>query len=151
MPRTSVREDLLRRLRDHLAVAEAHAAEECPLDVRSVAAALGVSPTTLYKYGFNREINAAEQRQRESGHVSGREIERRSFHDQVHALSQELEKERERNKALVARIAIMEANAARLGFDPEEMYKPISKPVRTTSRAGQRAGNGFQRSGKIPR
>ena len=42
MPRSSVREDLLRRLRDHLVVAEAHTAEECPLDVRSVAAALGV-------------------------------------------------------------------------------------------------------------
>ena len=55
----------MRRLRDHLALAEAHPPEECPLDVRSVAAALGVSPTTLYKYGFNREINAAEQRQRE--------------------------------------------------------------------------------------
>ena len=136
MPRTSVREDLSRRVREHLAVAEAHPAEECPLDVRSVAAALGVSPTTLYKYGFNREINAAEQRQRGNGHVSGREIERRSFHDQVHGLSEELEKERERNKALVARIAVMEANAARLGFDPEEMYKPILKPVRTVSRAG---------------
>jgi hypothetical protein len=140
MPRSSVREDLLRCLREHLAVAEAHAAEECQLDVRSVAAALGVSPTTLYKYGFNREINAAEQRQRECSHVSGREIEKRSFHDQVHGLSQELEKEHERNKALVARIAIMEANAARLGFDPEEMYKPMLKPVRTVSRAGTTGG-----------
>jgi hypothetical protein len=145
MPRSSVREDLLRRLRDHLTVAEAHAAEECPLDVRSVAAALGVSPTTLYKYGFNREINAAEQHQRESSHVSGREIERRSFHDQVRGLSQELEKERERNKALVARITMMEANAARLGFDPEEMYKPILKPVRTVSRAGTSGGPGRRR------
>ena len=70
-----------------------------------------------------------------------REIERRSFHDQVHGLSQELEKERERNKALVARIAIMEANAARLGFDPEEMYKPILKPVRTT--------HGLVRGGRV--
>jgi hypothetical protein len=142
MPRSSVREDLLRRLRDHLAVAETHSAEECPLVVRGVAATLGVSPTALYKYGFNREINAAEQRQRECGHVSGREIERRSFHDQVHGLSQELEKERERNKALVACIAIMEANAARLGFDPEEMCKPILKPVRTVSRAGTTGGAG---------
>jgi hypothetical protein len=141
-----MREDLLRRLRDHLALAEAHTAEECPLDVRSVAAALGVSPTTLYKYGFNREINASEQRQHECGHVSGREIERRSIDDQVHGLSQELEKERERNKALVARIAIMEANAARLGFDPEEMYKPILKPVRTTSRAGARGVGRFRSS-----
>lgn len=30
----------------------------------------------------------------------------------------------------------MEVNAARLGLDPEEMYKPILKPVRTTWRAG---------------
>ena len=36
--------------------------------------------------------------------------------------------------ALVGRIVIMEANVARLGFDPEEMHKPILKPVRTTSR-----------------
>jgi hypothetical protein len=142
MPRSSVREDLLLRLREHLAVAESHSAEESPLGVRGVAAALGVSPTTLYKYGFNREINAAEQRQRECGRISGKEIERRSFHDQVHGLSQELESERERNKALVARIAIMETNAARLGFDPEEMYKPISKPVRTVSRAGTTGGAG---------
>lgn len=140
MPRSSVREDLRQRLREHLAVAEAHPAEA--LDVRSVAAALGVSPTTLYKYGFNREINAAEQRQLECGHLSGSEIERRSFHDQVLGLSQELERERERNKALVARIAIMEANVARLGFDPEEMYKPILKPVRTVSRAGTTGGIG---------
>jgi hypothetical protein len=141
-----MREDLLRRLRDHLALAEAHMAEECPLDVRSVAAALGVSPTTLYKYGFNREINAAEQRQRENGHASSKEIERRCFRDQVSGLSEELEKERERNKTLVGRIAIMEANAARLGFDAEEMYKPISKPVRTTSRAGSRGVGRFRNS-----
>ena len=76
------------------------------------------------------------KRQRKGSHIPVREIERRSFHDKVHGLSQELENERERNKALGARIAIMEANAARLGCDPEEMYKPILKPARTTSQAG---------------
>lgn len=81
-------------------------------------------PTTLYKYGINRDINAAEERQRESSNLPGTEIERRSFHDHVHGMSQELDKERERNKSLVARISIIEANAARLGFDPEEMHKP---------------------------
>jgi len=44
-------------LLDHLAIAETGVAEEYALDVRSVAAALQISPTTLYKYGFNREIN----------------------------------------------------------------------------------------------
>ena len=137
MPRSSVREDLLRRLREHLAVAETHTEKECPLDVRSVAAALGVRPTTLYKYAFNREINAAEQRQRQNGAVSGRVIEQRYYGDQIRALTDEIERERERSKGLVSKIAIMEANAARLGFDPEEMHKPTFKPLRTTSRAGK--------------
>lgn len=145
MPRSSMRTDLLRRLRDHLAVAETHPAEECPLDVRGVAVALGVSPTTLYKYGFNREINAAELHQQENGALSGKAIEPRYYSDQVRALTKQLEKERERSRGLVVRIAVMEANAARLGFDPEDMHKPILKPVRTLSRAGQRGAGGFRK------
>ena len=137
MSRKSVREELKRRLLDHLAIAEAHAPEECTLDVRSVAAALRVSPTTLYKYAFNREINAAEQRQRENSVIAGGAIEQDYFKNQIRALTEELEKERERSKGLIGQIAIMEANAARLGMDPEEMHKPILKPVRTMSRAGQ--------------
>jgi hypothetical protein len=136
MSRPSVRDELKRRLMEHLAVAETHPPEECTLDVRSVAAFLRVSPTTLYKYGFNREVNAAEQRQRENAFIAGAAIEQDYFKGQIRALTEELEKERVRSKGLVGRIAIMEANAARLGFDPEEMHKPILKPVRTTSRAG---------------
>ena len=145
MSRPSVRDELKRRLMEHLAIAETHTPEECALDVRSVAAVLRVSPTTLYKYGFNREINAAEQRQREDGAISGAVIEQRYFSDQVRALTEQLEKERQRNKGLVGRISIMEANAARLGFDPEEMHKAILKPVRTMSRAGGRGSGGFRK------
>ena len=137
MSRKSVREELRQRLLDRLALAETHAPEECALDVRSVAAVLHVSPTTLYKYGFNREINAAEQRQRENAGSAGNTIEQDYFKNQIRALTEDLEKERERSKSLVGRIAIMEANAAKLGIDPEEMHKPILKPVRTMSRAGQ--------------
>jgi hypothetical protein len=92
----------------------------------TAAAALGFSPTTLYKYGFNRGGKAAmfpavrlrgdPSRIRFTGY-------RRSWRRSVSAI-----------KALVARIAIMEANAARLAFEPEEMFKPILKPVRTVSR-----------------
>ena len=144
MSRKSVREELKRRLLDHLAIAETHA-EECALDVRSVSAVLRVSPTTLYKYGFNGEINAAEQRRRENTSIAGATIEQDYFKSQIRALNEELEKERERSKSLVGRIAIMEANAARLGIDPEEMHKPILKPVRTTSRAGQGGTRGSRK------
>jgi hypothetical protein len=136
MARSSIREELKRRLFDHLALAETHPPEECPLDVRSVAMALRISPTTLYKYAFNREINAAEQRQRENIWLSGAAIEQQFYADRIRDLTAELQQERQRSKNLIARIAIMEANAARLGFDPEELYKPILKPLRAVSRAG---------------
>jgi hypothetical protein len=136
MPRLSIHEELKRRLHDHLAIAETHPPEECPLDVRSVASALRVSPTTLYKYGLNREINAAEQRQREDTGRTGAAIEQHFYKDRIRDLTQELENERQRSKNLVSRIAIMEANAARLGLDPEEMHRPLLKPLRSVSRAG---------------
>ena len=136
MARSSIREELKRRLRNHLALAETHPPEECPLDVRSVATALRISPTTLYKYGLNREINAAEQRQRENMWLSGAAIEQQFYTDRIRDLTAELQRERQRSKILIARIAIMEANAARLGFDAEELYKPILKPLRAVSRAG---------------
>ena len=136
MARPSVRDELKRRLMEHLAIAETYPPEDRPLDVRSVAAVLRISPTTLYKYGLNRQINASEQRQRENSSISGAAIEQDYFKDQIRKLTEEIEKERERSKGLVGRIAIMEANAARLGFDPEDMYKAILKPVRTMSRTG---------------
>jgi hypothetical protein len=136
MPRVSVRDQLQQRLRDYLAIAEGHAPDEKALDVRSVVAALGVSPTTLYKYGFNNDVNNAEQRQRENGLLSGAAIEQRFFEDQLVQLKAELEREQVRNKQLVGRIAIIEANAGRLGIDPEELYRTILKPVRSMSRAG---------------
>jgi len=136
MPRVSVRDQLRQRLREYLAVAEAHTPDETALDVRGVAAALGVSPTTLYKYGFNNDVNSAEQRQRENALLSGPAIEKRFFEGQLDQLKTELEKEQERNRQLVGRIAIIEANAGRLGIDPEELYRAILKPVRSMSRAG---------------
>jgi hypothetical protein len=138
MSRPSVHNELKRRLMEHLAIAETYPPEDRPLDVRSVAAILRISPTTLYKYGLNRQINASEQHQRENSLISGAAIEQDYFKGEISRLTDEIEKERERSKGLVGRIAIMEANAARIGFDPEEMHKPILKPVRTMSRAGSR-------------
>src|SRR6266542_3543887 len=139
MPRKSQREIIRQKVRDYLAIAEASSPDEQPLNVRSVAARLEVSPTTLYKYQLSSEIQAAEKRQRENAKLSGKLIERRAFADRLRDLSQDLEKEKEKNKKLVAQIAIIEANAARLGIDPEELYKTILKPIRTVSRAGVRS------------
>jgi hypothetical protein len=148
VPRSSVREELQRRLREYLAVAEEHSPDRFPLNVRSVSGALGVSPTTFYKYGFNQQINAAERRQRERGHLSASTIEHQGLKNQIRALAEELERERERSKGLAGLIAIMESNAGRLGFDPEEMYKPILRPIRTISHAGQKGAAPFRRGSR---
>ena len=83
MSRPSVRDELKRRLMEHLAIAETYPPEDRPLDVRSVAAVLRISPTTLYKYGLNRQINAAEQRQRETSFIAGAAIEQDYFKGEI--------------------------------------------------------------------
>jgi hypothetical protein len=50
----------------------------------------------------------------------------------------------ERNKHLVARLALVEANAARLGIDPEELYRPVMRPMRNVSHAGKTGAKGMQ-------
>ena len=84
-----------------------------------------------------REINAAAQHQREHGPATSAAIEYQGLRNQIRALREELETERERNRKLAGMVATMEANAGRLGFDPEEMYKPLMKPIRSISHAGQ--------------
>ena len=137
MPRQSQREELTATLHSYLAIAEVHSPEAYPLDCRSVAKALGVSPTTLYKYQFQEPIREAEQRQREQGKFPGKSPRHNASQERLHKREAEVKQAEEHNKHLVARLALVEANAARLGIDPEELYRPALKPVRTVSHAGK--------------
>ncbi len=145
MPRQSKEEEIRASMREYLAIAEVHSSEEYPIHVRGVAAALKISPTTIYKYKLDNEIAAAEERQRESAKLTGKALRQRNDTATIQDLKVALQQERERNKHLVAQVAVMEANAARLGFDPEEMYRPLLKPVRTVSRAGTNNKVGVRR------
>jgi hypothetical protein len=107
--------------------------EDYPLDARSVAKALGISPTTLYKYRFQEPIREAAQRQQENTKQTAKKSFFPSSKQRLQKLGEELKVAEERDKHLVALLTLVEANAARLGIDPEELYKP----VRTVSYAGQ--------------
>lgn len=143
MPRLNQREQVTTSVRQYLTLAETHSPEEYPLDVRSVSRDLGISPTTLYKYGLNKEINEAEERRRKSSTLSSRDLKQRADTDTIRNLKADLEKEQERNRGLVATIAVIEINAARLGLDPEELYKPVAKPNRSVSRSGRGRSGGL--------
>lgn len=137
MPRQSQQEELTMALHIYLAEASEHPPEEYPLDGRSVAKALGVSPTTLYKYRLQEQIRATANRQRENTKIAEKKPSFNSPKERIEKLGGELKLAEERNKHLVARLTLVEANAARLGIDPEELYRPVLKPVRTVSYAGK--------------
>lgn len=134
MGRKSKKAEIARAVRAYLGEVETQPPDEQhAIDVKHVAAVIGVSRTSLYQYGLAEEIKAAARRQREQSHLSDCHQS-----DQVRRLRQELKLAEERNKALLAQINVIEANAARLGIDPEELYKSLAKPVRSTSHAGRR-------------
>ncbi|GHO77211.1 hypothetical protein KSD_49820 [Ktedonobacter sp. SOSP1-85] len=136
MPRKSQQEELTKALRAYLATAEKQQPEDYPLDGRSVAKVLGVSPTTLYKYQLQELIREAANHQRQNAKQVSKKLSPHSPMERISKLDEELKLAEERNKHLVTQLALVEANAARLGIDPEELYRPVMKPVRTHSYAG---------------
>ena len=139
MPRKSQEAALREKVQAYLTLAEGHLPEESPIDVQSVAAALTVSRTTLYKYGLEEQIRTAAARQQKRAQLSGTAAERYAYADMIRQLRQDVEHEQERNKQLVERLVLVQANAGRLNVDLEELFKPLPKPNRTVSRAGRGA------------
>ena len=124
-------------VRAYLATGESKPPEQCQLDVAHVAAAIGVSRTSIYKYGLVEEIRAAAQRQQESiGLLAGNSAYDKQ-RETIQKLRGELKQVEERNRLLLAQLNLIEANAARLGIDPEELYRRLVKPIRSVSRHGK--------------
>src|SRR5258708_19563541 len=133
MPRQNQQEELRTGVHTYVVIDEKDPPEEYPLDGRSVAKALGVSPTTLYKYRLQEQIGAAAHRQRENAKTAKKKPSLNSSKERIQKLGGELKLAEERNKHLVGRRALGEADGARLGIDAEELYPPLLKPVRTVS------------------
>ena len=139
MPRKSQEAALREKVQAYLTLAEGHLPEESPIDVQSIAAALTVSRTTLYKYGLEEQIRVAAARQQKRAQLSGTAVERYAYADMIRQLRQDVEHEQERNKQLVERLVLVQANAGRLNVDLEELFRPLPKPNRTVSHAGRGA------------
>ncbi|MCA9945187.1 MAG: hypothetical protein KC449_16995 [Anaerolineales bacterium] len=136
MGRKSQEAELIATVQSYLEATQRSKPGECQLDVKSVAAVLGVSRTSLYKYGLDKLIKEAQQQIAEQ-QMEGAGEKPPRLSNMLADLRQELKLMERRSKALVARLNLVEANAARLGIDPEELYRPLTKPVRVVSRAGQ--------------
>lgn len=137
MGRNSKQEEATRAVRAYLVAGESQPPEQHQLDVKHVAAAVGVSRTSLYKYGLVEEIRVAARRQRERMGLPAGSGNRHRWRETIQKLREELAQTDERNRLLVARLNLIEANAARLGIDPEELYRPLVKPIRSVARNGK--------------
>lgn len=133
----SKQEEVTRAVRAYLVAGESQPPEQYQLDVKHVAAAVGVSRTSIYKYGLVEEIRAAARRQRERMGLPAGNGNRHRWRETIHKLREELAQADERNRTLVAQLNLIEANAARLGIDPEELYQPLVKPIRSVARNGR--------------
>lgn len=124
-------------VRTYLAAAEGQPSDKYRLDVKHVALAARVSRTSIYKYALDEEIRSAAKRQHEHAGMAGQSGRGTRWHELVRKLRAELSQAEARNKRLVAQLNLVEANAARLGIDPEALYQPMVKPIRDTPRNGQ--------------
>ncbi len=138
MPRSSKEDEVRKKILAYLKTAEAGDPSDFPIDVRNISRRVRCSPTTIYKYGLDGDISAAQKRQANNNPEARRASKRQKDKDAIRALRLELDKHAKINKGLIARIALVEYNAARLGIEPEELYKPMPKPLRSTSRAGKK-------------
>ena len=146
MPRSSKEDDVRKKVLAYLKTAEAGDPSDFPIDVRKIARRVRCSPTTIYKYGLEDEISAAQKRQANNNPEARRASKRQKDKNAIRAVRLELENLSKINKGLVARLALVEYNAARLGIDPEDLYRAMPKPIRTTSRAGTRRGGQARRT-----
>lgn len=134
MGRQNKHEAVTKAVRAYLALAESRSADEYPLDMGSVAIAVGCARASLYNYGLQTEILAAAERQRERQQLPAKG----GLKGQLRQLRAEMAVMEQRNLALLEQLNLVEANAVRLNIDPEELYRPLPLPSRQVSQAGRK-------------
>lgn len=134
MSRPSIREQVTKKVSEYLLVAETLPPEQAQLNTLAVAKLLEFDRKTLTKYGLDRFIVEAAERQKQNKQTSPQARESRSMHD----LRDRDEEWRKRCEALVAKCCLAEGNAKRLGLDPMELWKPLTVPDRSVPHTGNR-------------
>ena len=114
-----------------------------PLSTLAVAKAIGHDRRVLKKYGLDVVIAAAEKKASRVA-KSGQDAKRRSFEERIDSAKQENERLGRQVNSLLARLALVEGNAKRIGIDPEELYKALTPPDR-------RVANIFKYKSRRPR
>ena len=132
MARPSIEGQVKEKVSQYIEKAMASSANSMPLSTLAVSVAVGHDRRVLKKYGQDLIIAAAEKRRAKSLRT-GADEKRRSMEERLEAIQLESKRLEDQSNALLARLALIEGNAKRLGVDPEELYKPLVPPDRRVS------------------
>jgi hypothetical protein len=132
MARPSIRAVVIDKVSQYVKQAEAAPSNRFPLSVLAVATAIGHDRRVLKKYGLDVIIAKAAKRQAKRARSASSE-QRNDVEGRISAIRNERDKLADQVSSLLARAALIEGNAKRLGIDPEELYKPLMLPDRRVS------------------
>lgn len=130
------------RVRAYLKRAIEQPAEKAPINYSEISRRTEIDRRTVKKW-MRSEIEQAQREQtRNSGELSPRERDAQLFRDKLRSRDQQIGKMETVIGNLRERLLLVEANAQRLGINPDELYSPIRRPDRSVSRAGRGTGRG---------
>lgn len=133
MARPSIEARVTEKVAKYVADAMVLPYGEMSLSTLAVAKSIGHDRRVLKKYGLDVIIAAADKRAARDAKC-GRDTGRRSLEERVDAATLKVDKLEKQIHSLLARLALIEANAKRIGIDPEELYRPIAPPDRRVAR-----------------
>ncbi len=131
MPRPREEESVRTLVQDDLNAAEAAIpAGSIPVNPFAVSRRTHVHRKTIERYGLDTLIQEVAERIRTGSDVITRR-ERTAVADQLSARDTKIATLERANELLLARVALAEANAQRLGIDPAELWRPVTPPPRS--------------------
>lgn len=130
MARPAIQDVATKKVEAYIEAAINASPAEMPLSTLAVAKAVGHDRRVLAKYGLDARIAEAATIQKRKFRSSA-DKSRRTMDDRLAAASASTEQMRTQVNALLARLALVEGNAKRIGIDPEELYRPLLAPDRS--------------------
>lgn len=137
MGRPSKKDRIIEAVDEYLTKAICESPDEYSIDAKTISEVVNCSRASIYNYGLQDKIREASDKQAKFYKRNGGSG-KRTLHDIIDDLRVEIKRVETHNLNLLERLNLVEANAERLGIDPEELYKPVMTPSRLTPRTGRK-------------
>jgi len=134
---SSKEEETRNKVRGYLRRAVTEPPEEYPITYMELQRQTGIDRRTVKKHMQDEVEQAKREQELNATGATPAEKEKIAFQEKLEAREQRIEELEEENERLLRKLLLVEANAQRLGIDPDELYKSIRRTDQSVSRAGR--------------